>query len=143
MRQRSAHLRPSGTFREGIQLNSMQSTLSVSAIGRLEQIELGEKLTPDQISFGDQSLPADGHGDLGVTAAIVIVSLAAIKALAPLLVRRKERQIITRTDEYTDLQGVHHKNVTEIIIEAAYSEAEVLKALGAATNVDVTSLLDK
>jgi hypothetical protein len=117
--------------------------LEVPGIGQLEKIELSDSLAQDELSFASHAFPSDGHGDLGVTTAVVVVSLAAIKALAPLLVRRKQRQVVKKTDEYTDREGVRHVVVTEITFEAEYSEADVLKALATATNVDVAPLIER
>ena len=119
---------------------SPNQTLEVPGLGNVDMAQLREWLAPDQPSKSDR-FGGDGHGDLGLTAAVVIVSLAAIKALAPALVREKRRRVIKKTDEYVDGSGIRHSVVTEFVFEAEWSEAEVIKALGKATDVDVGPLL--
>jgi len=115
-------------------------TLEVPELDNVDRAQLRPWLAPDQPSKPEK-FGSDGHGDLGITAAVVIVSLAAIKALAPLLVRQKRRRTIKRTDDFVDASGIHHSVVTEFVLEAEWSEAEVIKALGKATDVDVKPLL--
>lgn len=115
-------------------------TLEVPELDNVDAAQLRPWLAPRAVSDAD-GFGADGHGDLGLTAAIVIVSLAAIKALAPVLVRQKRRRVIKKTDAYVDADGVQHSVVTEFVFEAEWSEAEVIKALGKATDVDVGPLL--
>ena len=119
---------------------SLNQTLEVPGLGNVDTAQLRAWLAPNQPSRSD-TFGGDGHGDLGLTAAVVIVSLAAIKALAPLLVRQKRRQVIKKTDEYLDSDGIRHFVVTEFVVEAEWSEAEVIKSLGKATDVDVGPLL--
>ena len=119
-------------------MTSPNKTLEVAGLDNIDRAQLRAWIDPDAKA---ETFGGDGHGDLGVTAAVVIVSLAAIKALAPVLVRQKQRQTITKTDRFVDVDGIHHSVVTEVVIEAAWSEAEVIKALGKATDVDVAPLL--
>ena len=119
---------------------SATQTLEVSGLDNLDAAQLRPWLVPGDRSKADD-FGADGHGDLGLTAAVVIVSLAAIKALAPVLVRQKRRRVIKKTDAYVDAGGIQHSVVTEFTFEAGWSEAEVIKALGKATDVDVGPLL--
>ena len=123
-------------------MESPTQTLEVPGLDNVDTAQLRAWLAPDQ-PFKSERFGGDGHGDLGLTAAVVIVSLAAIKALAPLLVRQKRRQVIKKTENYVDSDGNRHSVVTDFVVEAEWSEAEVIEELGKATDVDVGPLLGR
>lgn len=77
----------------------MAHTLMVQGIDRVDLMALKEELPPGSVAQTEPSAPVgatDRVGDLGLTAAIVIVSIAAIDALALWMAKRhieaKDRQ---------------------------------------------------
>jgi hypothetical protein len=112
--------------------------LEVDDLDNIDKAELSGWLVPPKPAT---RLNDDAHGDLGASAAVVIVSLAAIKALALVLTRKKHHSLIRKTEEHTDQDGIRRTTVTEIYIAAEWSEAEVVKALGDATGIDTETLI--
>lgn len=117
------------------------NVLEVDGLDNVDRSQLKPWLVPlDEPK--DDDFGADRHGDMGITTALVVVSLAAIAALAPIIGRKKVRTTVKVSDEQVDADGARRTVVTEHTFDAEWSEAEVVKALGEATNVDVRSLLD-
>lgn len=78
-------------------MSNQQVKLQISGLTQLERIELEEFLSPEALQFEERSMDDDSHGDLGTTIAIVIVSVAALKALTAWLLSTRQGQSFRQT----------------------------------------------
>jgi hypothetical protein len=119
------------------------TTIRIGDLTRLEELELREQLGPDAVSF-ESEREDQTHGEIATATAIVIVTLAALRALSIYLVKTNKRKRIKKRIEITYADGT--KRVVEIDIDASSSEepeAEVLKQLAEASDIDASSLATK
>ena len=69
------------------------NVLEVDGLDNVDRSQLKPWLVPlDEPK--DDDFGADRHGDMGITTALVVVSLAAIAALAPIIGRKKVRTTV-------------------------------------------------
>ncbi len=118
------------------------ATIRLENFTELDKIQLTKDFGPGSVRFEKSSPTGDDHGELTTLAAIVIVSLSALKVLAVHLARKSAGQDLSVTTEITTPDGKVRK--TTIKISSKSSEppsAQAIKQLGAACNVDVSSLL--
>jgi hypothetical protein len=119
-------------------MSSQQPTLQIPSLTRLERIELEKYLSPDEIKFEERPDADDRHGDLGATAAIVIVSVVALKALTTwILLKHRQRSfrmkvLITHVDGRVEDQTISYRDGSSEAPDAA-----VLKQLNSIFKTDI------
>lgn len=119
-----------------------QVLVQIPGLTRLDQLQLQKHLkTPELEIKADKPHDGESHGELATATAVVIVSLAALKVLAIWLAKTRTSVTGTTIKRTFDPTGQCRETVTKFEIHTNGSEAEVLKALGEATSVDVTSLV--
>jgi hypothetical protein len=111
------------------------TSLQIVGLSELELLEL-EELLPDSAMerLQDESLPKTAHGDLGLTAAVVIVTAAMVHGLSVWLAKRRIEDIKESTLSFEKLaDGTIRLNVTQMS-RGAVSEspdAKVVESLKA------------
>lgn len=116
--------------------------LRVPALTKLDVLEILQESEPDMFSIEKEELPAGRHGE-PVSAAVVIISVAALQVLAAWLLRTHSGESFRKTVETIDKDG----KVTREIIEykAKSSEAPkqtVLKELARIGRIAPNLLVD-
>ncbi len=117
--------------------------LIIPDLTKLDQLELERQLKDDEVSFEQTMKEGDVHGELVTNVAIVIVSLGVLKILATYLAKKTDGEtfsykVKTRTKDGTEQE-------VEIKYHSGSSQppdAEILKQLGEATNVDIKGIGD-
>lgn len=122
-------------------MNEQAIEIRIPGLTKLDQLELKKQLGSEDIRF-EEALVDDGdHGELATVTAIVIVTLAALKALSVWAARTGTDITTTTVTETVDEHGRPQKVTETCIIKSTGVDAEALKQLGTATNVDVSPLL--
>ena len=118
-------------------MSTQQAKLRVPGLTHLERIELQEYLNEDQVRFEQRADSSDRHGDLGTTAAIVLVSVTALKAFTAWLLATHHGETIERdivvehSDGRREQQRLRYRRTSSEAPDAA-----VLKQLGALFHTD-------
>jgi hypothetical protein len=115
--------------------------IRISDLTKLDELELRKQLGPEIVKFEEDIENQDEHGEIATITAVVIISLAALRVLAIHLVKAHNRKRFKKRVEVDDGKG--NRRVVEIEYTASSDEApeaEVLKQLKAACNVDASGL---
>jgi hypothetical protein len=112
--------------------------LRISDLTRLEQLELEKQLGKERVRFESQKLPDDAHAELATATAIVIVSLAALRLVAQVVVRLSNRKRIRRTVELVAADGSIRRTVVEVDdASSGDAEAKVFEQLAKAADTKI------
>ena len=111
------------------------TSLQIVGLSEIELLELEELLPDSEMErLRDESLPRTEHGDLGLTAAVVIVTAAMVHALSVWLAKRRVEDIKESNLSLEKLpDGTIRLNVTQMS-RGAVSEspdAQVVESLKA------------
>ena len=118
--------------------------IRIPDLTELDKLKLAKELGSETVTFETQSLPAGTLGELTTLAAVVIVSLSALRVLAIHLARKHQGRDASITTEVTSPDGTVSKTTVRISSKSSDApDAQVLKQLGAACNVDISSLIKK
>jgi hypothetical protein len=122
---------------------SGKETISISGINALDVRALRKLLPEGTVRFPSPELAPSQHGDLGTTAAIVILTAMSIKTLAAWLVqnRQKSRIKLSRTRTNPDGSSEIHEWLMES--SSSDSESEVVRQLLAGLEIDPGALRDE
>jgi hypothetical protein len=95
---------------------SKGTSLQIIGLSEIELLELEEQFPDFKIDrVRDEGLQKTQHGDLGLTAATVLVTLAVVHGLSVWLAKRQVEDITTSTVTYERLQdGTIRLNVTQM-----------------------------
>jgi len=119
-----------------------QFRLHLDHLTRLDQLELTKHLTGEQIRFTPASTDSRMHGDLGLLAAAVIVSLPALHVLGLYLLRGQSEDHIERTVEVECPDGSRLKTTIRIDRNSSQAPEEQIAAQLAKTcAVDVSKIV--
>jgi hypothetical protein len=131
-------------------MSNQEIPLKIQGLTRLDQLELKAELEKQGVSSSDfqsesQKIDRDKHGELAtVSAAIVIVSLAAIKAITVWLSKRRQTTTIVFSAKRTKPDGIQEE--LNLQIKSDRSDeigSSVIKELGSFFEVDISPLLQE
>jgi hypothetical protein len=116
-------------------------TLVIPGLDRIDRLALAGQFEDNQIRFEDKPPLSGKHGEL-ITAAVIVVSLAALRVLAGYLLKDRDRGKLKRTILVRLPDGSEREETIEVDVGSSHApKAEVLKQLGSITHIDVSSLL--
>ncbi len=105
--------------------------LRFHGLTELDVIRLENSLDTSLLQFEEQSLEGDRYGELATITAIIIVSVAALKALSAWLVKNRQATHIERTLEKVYVDGTRETVTIKIdLSKSTVPEAELVKQLG-------------
>ena len=116
--------------------------IRIPGLSRAEFLELAESIDPAEIDEEEAQVGDERFGDLGLTTAIVLLSIPALKGLVAYLAYRHRGTSFERTVEYEDPDGrrvketVRWRDTSSEPVDAALAEQ-----LGTATGIDPALLL--
>lgn len=118
--------------------------LRILNVTRLDELAMKEALGDAAVRF--ESTPAAGgeHGEIATSTAIVIITLAALRTLAIVLIRPQSGSSFSKRVEVVREDGT--RRVTEIKYKQSASsspEADVLAQLAAACGIDLPDISGK
>ncbi len=107
----------------------------VFGLSRLDSLDLKRQYPDAEITF-DAATPQEAeHGELA-TAALIVLSLAGIKALAAWLLKNSMRGKIKRTIDVIEADGSRRTEVFEMQLSESTSQGDVVKALAEVMKID-------
>lgn len=122
-------------------MNPGSTSIKIPDLTKLDQLELEGQLENGRLHIEEHE-ETETHGELATATAVVLVSLAALRVIAVWLSKKNQRTSFKKVIEVVDPTG--NKRTFTIEYDRRSStppEAEVLKQLAAACNVDTSSLL--
>lgn len=121
----------------------MEATkLRIDGLIKLDQLELEKQLGKSIVEFQTGAAGKGTYGELATVTAVVIVSLKALQVAGLHLARKHNKQSFQKTVEIVHPDGRIEKTTIEVdIANTDKPEVQVMKQLGKALNIDISSLL--
>jgi hypothetical protein len=121
-------------------MSGSTKAIRVSGLTKLDLLEFGDKFPPGSVRLEDQKMPGGKLGE-PTTIGIIIVSVAAINALALWLLKTRNTKVIDETIELIDADGTTHRTTLHIDLSSSKApEAAVIKELARLTKVELGPL---
>jgi hypothetical protein len=122
---------------------SSEETIIISGINALELRALRNVLPEGTVRVPSTELGVSQHGDLGTTAAIVILSAISIKALAAWLVQKRQKSRIKLSHSRTNPDGSSETHEWLVENSSSDSQSAVVRELLAGLKIDPGVLRDQ
>ncbi|MEM7116336.1 MAG: hypothetical protein AAF614_28130 [Chloroflexota bacterium] len=111
--------------------------IRINGLNRIEKLELQKNVDTQFVEFYEEPLEGSQYGELMTTAAVVVITVVALKGLAVWLLKTSFRQQITKTIEIEFPDGRKEKHTINIDVSGKKApEEEVLKELSNVLKVD-------
>lgn len=117
----------------------MAEQVRIQGISRLDSLDLKRRFPGLDIDFEPVAVSETEHGELA-TVAVLTITLAGIQALASWLMKDRTDNVIEKTVEVVNADGSTRKEAIRIHMNESSSQADVVRELGKAMNVDIDSL---
>jgi hypothetical protein len=121
---------------------SGDETIVISGLNALDLRALAKLLPENMVRVPSTELAASQHGDLGTTAAIVILSAMSIKTLAAWLVQKRQKARIKFSRSKTKPDGSSETHELSVESSSSDSESEVIKQLLVGLKIEPDLLRD-